>query len=230
MTTPILEADGLVRHFRGGDANDITVLNGVSLKVWPGEFIAITGASGSGKSTLLHLLGALDYPDRGEVLLKGQGYARLPAEQLADLRNRELGFIFQFHHLLRDFTARENVMMPLLIAGVEESTAGERAEIMLAEVGLTARADFRVTLLSGGEQQRVALARALVTQPALLLADEPTGNLDLPNAARMHELLVEVTRKHGVAVIAVTHNPELAERADQVLVLDRNGLHPVGAT
>jgi lipoprotein-releasing system ATP-binding protein len=222
--TPLLEATNLVRRFVGGDGRPITVLDGVSLSVAPGEFLAIMGASGSGKSTLLNLLGALDDPDSGSVRLGGVRYADLPPDQLAELRNKQLGFVFQFHHLLRDFTAQENVMMPLLIGGVAPAVAQARAREALDGVGLMSRADFRVTVLSGGEQQRVALARALVTEPVLLLADEPTGNLDVPTAEMMHDLLLARTRAAGVAVVAVTHNHALANKADRILALDVHGL------
>ncbi len=222
--TALLEASGITRRFTGGDGTPFTVLHGTDLTIAPGEFIAIVGASGSGKSTLLHILGGLDRPDAGDVRLEGVSYAALPSEGLTALRNQRLGFVFQFHHLLRDFTARENVMMPLLIAGLTVPEAGRRADALLDRVELTPRALARVTLLSGGEQQRVALARALVTGPGLLLADEPTGNLDPPTASRMHDLLAALARDAGTAVVAVTHNRELAARADRVLALDQGVL------
>ncbi len=225
MTT-VLEASALVRRFTGGDGTPVEVLNGVSLAMAPGECVAITGASGTGKSTLLHLLGALDRPDQGEVRLEGVPYPALNAVALADVRNRRIGFVFQFHHLLRDFTAAENVMMPLLIAGMAMAEARERAHLELGRVGLAARTASRVTVLSGGEQQRVALARALVHRPAVLLADEPTGNLDAPTAARMHELLLTTAREAGAAVVVVTHNRALAALADRVLSLAGGSLHP----
>jgi lipoprotein-releasing system ATP-binding protein len=224
--TAILQASGLVRRFVGGDGTAFTVLDGVDLGVAAGEFVAIVGASGSGKSTLLHLLGALDLPDDGDVALEGRAYRGLGAVELAAVRNRRIGFVFQFHHLLRDFTARENVMMPWLIAGASEHAAGERADRLLERVGLAPRATSRVTLLSGGEQQRVALARALVTEPALLLADEPTGNLDPHTAASMHDLLCGLARASDTAVVAVTHNRALAQRADRVLALEDGVLRP----
>jgi lipoprotein-releasing system ATP-binding protein len=226
--TAILEASGLVRHFTGGDGREIPVLEGADLAVGRGEFVAIVGASGAGKSTLLHLLGALDRPDSGRVCLEGVAYDSLPPDALADLRNRRLGFVFQFHHLLRDFTARENVMMPLLIGGRPDTEAGERADLALDRVGLRARGDARVTVLSGGEQQRVALARAMVTDPAVILADEPTGNLDPPTAARMQGLLAAPARDGGTAIVVVTHNPALARQADRILVLDAGVLRPAG--
>ncbi len=222
----ILEATRLVRRFVGGDGTAFTVLDGVDLSVAAGEFVAITGASGSGKSTLLHLLGALDLPDAGEVTLEGRAYRSRDTRELASVRNRRIGFVFQFHHLLRDFTARENVMMPWLIAGESERSAGARADRLLERVGLAPRATSRVTLLSGGEQQRVALARALVTEPAILLADEPTGNLDPHTAASMHDLLCGLARASGTAVVAVTHNRTLAQRADRILALEDGVLRP----
>jgi len=218
--SPILEATRVVRCFTGGDGRAVEVLSGASLSLVAGECVAITGASGTGKSTLLHLLGALDRPDQGEVQLEGVPFARLSADALADVRNRRIGFVFQFHHLLRDFTATENVMMPLLIAGIAEAEARQRATDELARVGLAARAVSRVTVLSGGEQQRVAQARALVHRPAVLLADEPTGNLDAPTAARMHDLLLGAAREAGAAVVLVTHSRALASLADRVLALD----------
>ena len=218
--TAILEATRLVRRFVGGDGTAFTVLDGVDLSVAAGEFVAIIGASGSGKSTLLHLLGGLDRPDAGVVALEGTPYHGLDAAALAAIRNRRIGFVFQFHHLLRDFTARENVMMPWLIAGETERSAATRADQLLDRVGLQSRATSRVTVLSGGEQQRVALARALVTEPAILLADEPTGNLDPHTAASMHDLLCELAGASGTAVVVVTHNRALAQRADRVLALE----------
>ena len=222
----VLAATQLQRRFVGGDGTPFTVLEGVDLEVSAGEFVAIIGASGSGKSTLLHLLGALDLPDAGTVQLEGRSYDGLDPAELASVRNRRIGFVFQFHHLLRDFTARENVMMPWLIAGEAERVAGERADVLLERVGLAPRATSRVTLLSGGEQQRVALARALVTEPAILLADEPTGNLDPHTAASMHDLLCGLARSSGTAVVAVTHNRALAQRADRVLALEDGVLRP----
>ncbi|HET9133746.1 MAG TPA: ABC transporter ATP-binding protein [Gemmatimonadales bacterium] len=223
----VVSARGLVRRFVGGDGTPFTVLDGADLEVAPGEFLAIVGASGSGKSTLLHLLGGLDAPDAGTVTIEGTELVALPPLARAAFRNRRIGFVFQFHHLLRDFSAAENVAMPLRVGGRDDAEADRLARAMLERVGLSARADARATVLSGGEQQRVALARALVTSPAVLLADEPTGNLDPPTAARMHELLVELARAHGTAVVAVTHNPALAGLADRTLTLDLGHLRPV---
>src|SRR5690606_1495333 len=213
----ILEARGLSRRLIGGDGKPITVLSLLDFTVVPGELVAVGGASGSGTSTLLHRLGALVRPDEGDVLLEGMPYSSLDAAGLSTLRNRRLGFVFQFHHLLRDFTALENVMMPLSIANVAEAEARERAGAMLEQLGLASRASSRVTLLSGGEQQRVALARAMVHRPAVLLADEPTGNLDPPTATRLHELFADRGNRGDTAMVVVTHNRDLAERADRVM-------------
>ena len=227
--TAMLEAVGLTRRFTGGDGQAFTVLQSLDLVVQPGEFVAIVGASGSGKSTLLHLLGALDRGDTGDVRLEGTSYGdRTPAE-LSELRNRRIGFVFQFHHLLRDFTAVENVMMPLLISGTAPSEARARAREMLDALGLAARETSRVTLLSGGEQQRVALARAMVHQPAVLLADEPTGNLDPPTAALLHDLLATQAHRGNTALVVVTHNRDLAQRADRIVTMEQGHLREVVA-
>jgi len=219
LATPVLEARGLVKDFTGGDGSAIRVLSGLDLTVAPGEFVAIIGASGSGKSTLLHLLGALDTPDRGEVVLDGQAYADVAPDALAGMRNRKVGFVFQFHHLLRDFTAEENVMLPLLIGGAEPGVAETRARAVLDSLGLGPRLLHRPGMLSGGEQQRVAVARALAPEPVVVLADEPSGNLDPTNAERLHQLLAAVSREHGRALVVVTHNRALADLADRVLAL-----------
>jgi lipoprotein-releasing system ATP-binding protein len=224
----VLAARGLRRRFIGGDGRPFTILDGVDLAVEPGEFVAIVGASGCGKSTLLHLLGGLDRPDAGEVEVEGRSLVTLTADALAAVRNRRLGFVFQFHHLMRDFTARENVMMPLVIGGMSKTDAGRRADTLLAELGLAERAASRTPVLSGGEQQRVALARALAPGPAVLLADEPTGNLDPPTAARLHDLLTGLARAHGTATVVVTHNRDLAARADRVLTLEDGHLRAAG--
>jgi lipoprotein-releasing system ATP-binding protein len=213
----ILEAEAVTRRFVGGDGREFTVLRELDFAVASGEFVAIVGASGSGKSTLLHLLGALDRADAGEVRLEGVSYGERSPADLSTLRNRRIGFVFQFHHLLRDFTALENVMMPLLIGGEEPAVARTRSRTMLADLGLSARESSRVTLLSGGEQQRVALARAMVHEPAVLLADEPTGNLDPPTAAMLHEVLADRAHRGNAALVVVTHNRDLALRADRVL-------------
>jgi lipoprotein-releasing system ATP-binding protein len=223
----ILEAEGLKKVYQGGDGTPIQVLTGLDLAVSRGEFVAIVGASGSGKSTLLHLLGALDVPSGGTVRLDGRVYAEQGPTQLAAIRNRKVGFVFQFHHLLREFTALENVMMPLLIAGEEETQARSRAEELLANVGLAGRMSHRPSALSGGEQQRAAVARALVADPLVVLADEPSGNLDYANSERLHELFARLSREFETALVVVTHNRLLAGRADRVLSLEGGRLVPL---
>jgi lipoprotein-releasing system ATP-binding protein len=216
----ILEASELRKVYQGGDGTPIEVLGGVDFAVSRGEFVAIVGASGTGKSTLLHLLGALDVATSGTVRLAGQGYDELSEEELAEVRNRKLGFVFQFHHLLREFTALENVMMPLLIAGADPAAARSRAEELLAAVGLAGRMSHRPAALSGGEQQRAAVARALAADPLVVLADEPSGNLDQANSERLHELFARLSREFETALVVVTHNRSLAGRADRVLSLE----------
>jgi len=223
----ILEAQGLRKQYRGGDGSTIDVLSGVDLAVGRGEFVAIVGASGSGKSTLLHLLGALDKPSAGTVRLDGLEYGEQTAAALAAVRNRKIGFVFQFHHLLREFSALENVMMPLLIAGEPESRARSRAEELLAVVGLAGRMTHRPSALSGGEQQRAAVARALATDPVVVLADEPSGNLDYGNSERLHQLFAQLAREFETALVVVTHNRLLAGRADRVLSLEGGHLVPL---
>jgi lipoprotein-releasing system ATP-binding protein len=223
----ILEAQGISKLYRGGDGAPIEVLTDVDLAVARGEFVAIVGASGSGKSTLLHLLGALDTPTSGQVRLDGLVYGEQTAAALAAVRNRKIGFVFQFHHLLREFTALENVMMPLLIAGEQETAARSRAEELLAAVGLAGRMTHRPSQLSGGEQQRAAVARALATDPLVVLADEPSGNLDHANSERLHELFARLAREFETALVVVTHNRLLAGRADRVLSLDGGRLVPL---
>lgn len=223
----ILEASGLKKVYQGGDGSTIQVLAGVDLEVGRGEFVAIVGASGSGKSTLLHLLGALDAPTGGSVRLDGRSYGDESPADLAAVRNRKVGFVFQFHHLLREFTALENVMMPLLIAGEDETRARSRAEELLAAVGLAGRMTHRPAALSGGEQQRTAVARALAPDPLLMLADEPSGNLDYANSERLHELFARLSREFETAVVVVTHNRHLAARADRVLSLEGGRLVPL---
>ena len=222
----VLEARGLRKTYLGGDGSPIEVLAGVDLSVSQGEFVAIMGASGSGKSTLLHLLGALDVPTGGEVLLDGAAYASKSAAELAALRNARIGFVFQFHHLLREFNARENVMMPLLIAGAGDTAAGERADALLEAVGLSARRLHLPTQLSGGEQQRVAVARALANAPAVVLADEPSGNLDHAHSENLHAIFAGLARDFQTALVVVTHNRHLAARADRLLAMEAGLLVP----
>jgi lipoprotein-releasing system ATP-binding protein len=215
--TPVLEGRSLRKVYREQDGSDLTILDGVEIQVVAGEAIAIIGASGAGKSTLLHLLGLLDRPTSGAVLLEGQNVSDLSARQLAAVRNGRIGFVFQFHHLLREFTALENVMMPMLIAGAAQREAGRRADELLTQVGLKARATHKSSELSGGEQQRVAVARALANRPAVLIADEPSGNLDTHTSAQLHDLFFQLREEHRVALVLATHNRELAARTDRIL-------------
>ena len=216
----VIEAVSLTKTYIGGDGARITVLNNVDLTVERGEMVAIIGASGAGKSTLLHLLGALDRPTSGSLRIGGQEVASLADDALSALRNRTVGFVFQFHHLLREFTALENVMMPLRIGGMTESAAKKRATQLLERVGLGGRMTHRPSALSGGEQQRTAVARALASDPAILLADEPSGNLDHMNSERLHDLFVELARELEIAMVVVTHNQSLAGRAGRMLQLE----------
>jgi lipoprotein-releasing system ATP-binding protein len=257
----VLEAVNLSKEYRGGDGSTITVLDGVNLQVASGEMVAVIGASGAGKSTLLHLLGALDEPTGGEVVIAGTRLPRAPHpapgdlsverrsstsgvrrfrerrarqrmagdrdREISALRNRSIGFVFQFHHLLREFTALENVAMPLRIAGWDQARANKRAAELLERVGLGARMEHRPAELSGGEQQRSAVARALAIDPAVLLADEPSGNLDHGTSERLHDLFVELSRDLEIAMVIATHNRSLASRADRTLLLEDGRLTPV---
>jgi lipoprotein-releasing system ATP-binding protein len=223
----ILVGEALSKVYREEDGSELTILAGVDIAVRQGEAIAVIGASGAGKSTLLHLLGCLDRPTHGRVLLDGRSVADLPPRQLAAIRNERIGFVFQFHHLLRDFTALENVMMPLLIAGAGRRSAAARARELLGQVGLGARATHKSSELSGGEQQRVAVARALANQPAVLLADEPSGNLDTHTSDQLHELFFALRAERGVALVLATHNHELAARADRLIEVRDGTLHSV---
>lgn len=215
----LLEARGVQKHYRGGDGAEVRVLEGIDLRVGQGEMIAIVGASGSGKSTLLHVLGALERPTAGTVCIAGDDVSKMPDEPLSTLRNLRLGFVFQFHHLLKEFSALENVMMPLRIAGQSKSASRDRARELLDRVGLTPRASHRPSELSGGEQQRTAVARALAMSPSVILADEPSGNLDHHSAESLHDLLGTLGSDLGVGLVVVTHNRSLASRAGRVLLL-----------
>ena len=218
MSEPILTARDVYKKFEDGTLS-VEVLKGVNLEITAGESVAILGSSGSGKSTLLHLLGGLDSASAGQICVAGRDLAAMSAPQLDKLRNEELGFVYQFHHLLPEFSALENVAMPLLIGGASVALAKERAASCLELVGLEARLEHRPAELSGGERQRTAIARALVTEPACVLADEPTGNLDSSNASQALQAMLDLRADVGAALVIVTHDQQLAERLDRIVTL-----------
>jgi lipoprotein-releasing system ATP-binding protein len=233
MTTPLLKATGLYKSYHDGE-RELKVITGVDIEVYRGEAVAVIGMSGTGKSTLLHLLGALDVPDRGSIIFedreivgKSSGQKNPGNRDLNEYRNRHIGYLFQFHHLLPEFTALENVMMPALIGSKNMTETQSTAGSLLEELELSDRMGHRPGKLSGGEQQRVALARALVNRPALLLADEPTGNLDLYSANNVIRLMWEMTVRNNMGMIIVTHEPSIASRADRILRLSKGKLATV---
>jgi len=220
-----LDARGIFKSYHVGTTL-LTVLRGLELEVAAGEMVAIVGASGVGKSTLLHVLGGLDRADSGSVVIAGENVTELPDPQLVAFRNRHVGFVFQFHHLLPEFNALENVLMPMRIARMASAAARPRAEELLRRVGLAERLTHRPGMLSGGEQQRVAVARALVMRPSVLLADEPTGDLDERTADSLHALLREMHTAYGLTSLIATHNPRLAAACDRILRLEGGHLAP----
>ena len=226
MSEPVLELKGLQRSFTQGGTT-LHVLRGIELTVNRGEVVALVGPSGAGKSTLLHIAGLLEQPDGGQVRLAGQECGALGDERRTDLRRARLGFVYQFHYLLPEFSAEENVVVPQMIAGIAKADAKVRARELLAAMGLAARTDHRPGQLSGGEQQRVAIARALANKPALLLADEPTGNLDPDTSETVFAQFIALARSHGLAALIATHNPALAARMDRTVRLEHGTLTAV---
>jgi lipoprotein-releasing system ATP-binding protein len=224
---PALELRGVRKVFRQGNV-ELAVLNGVDLMLAPGEIVALVGPSGAGKSTMLHVAGLLERPGGGAVLIEGRDCGALSDEHRTMLRRRALGFVYQFHHLLPEFSAVENVMLPQMIGGIRRADARRKSEALLGRVGLAERLAHRPARLSGGEQQRVAIVRALANDPKILLADEPTGNLDHTTAAGVMETLIEIVRAHGLAALIATHNLELAARLDRTVMLEDGLLKSAG--
>lgn len=226
MNDPVLRLQGISRSYNKGRPGEVSVLRGVSLDLARGEVVALVAPSGAGKSTLLHIAGLLDTPDDGRVIIEGIDHTGAPDAVRTAARRMAVGFIYQFHHLLPEFSALENVALPQLANGASRVQADRRARALLAQVGLTERADHRPAALSGGEQQRVAFCRAMANAPRVLLADEPTGNLDPATSAQVFEVLLGLVRDTGMAALIATHNHALAERMDRVLRLDGGRLHP----
>lgn len=223
----ILQGTNITKSYpqkTGGEM--LTVLNGLSISIPRGSVLSVVGASGSGKSTLLHVLGGLDHPDEGDVLWNNRNIYTMDEDKLAHFRNTELGFVFQFHHLLPEFTALENVMMPALISGIDFTEAKERAMSILESFGIPSRSEHRPSQLSGGEQQRVAMARALMNDPKLILADEPTGNLDEENTNILLDMLFNLREREGVSILLITHEKDIASRSDTIFELTKGKLHP----
>jgi len=216
MSEVILKAENIYKSFKTVKKVRLDILKGISLEIEPKKITVIIGASGAGKSTLLHLLGALDRPDSGEVIYEDKNIFKLSDERLAKFRNRNIGFIFQFHHLLPEFTALENVAIPQMINGTSLKDASEKSKELLSNVGLSERTEHKPAELSGGEQQRVAVARALANNPQIIFADEPTGNLDSANSEAIHKLIVELKEKYNKTFVIVTHNQNLVKLADKV--------------
>lgn len=224
MTPSLLSLRGVSKIF--SETGTIELFRDLDFDLGAGDFVSITGASGVGKSTLLHILGFLEGPSTGQALFKGEAVSGFSDTRLSEIRNREIGFVFQFHHLLPDLTVLENVLLPLRMGGRLDEAGRERARALLREVGLEARLAHLPSQLSGGERQRAAVARALVNQPAVLLCDEPSGNLDTVNSDHLHRMLEDLNRRLGVAILVVTHDPALARQAARPLVMRDGGLHP----
>ena len=227
MNDPVLRLNGITKAYNKGAPNEVTVLRGIDLEVAKGEVVALVAPSGAGKSTLLHIAGLLDTPDAGTVAISGEDMTGQSDRKRTRVRRADVGFIYQFHHLLPEFTALENIVLPQLADGISQRDAETRATALLTQVGIAARADHRPAALSGGEQQRVAFCRALANQPRLLLADEPTGNLDPGTSDQVFAALMDLVRSTGLSAVIATHNLELAARMDRQIRLDKGCLVPV---